>query len=310
MTSAWVGAVTGQAYQGRRRRGLAPWAPHGKTRDTLDRVLTVLYDDGDYWPLTARQLFYRLVGLFNYDKSEAGYKRLLDVLNRGRRSGLVPWEAIRDDGAVELAPDAFSGPRGFFNTVKAWAEDYRLDRQQGQPTRLEVWCEAAGMAPQLARVADPLGVPVYSGGGFDSVTAKHDAALRMVARVRAGFPSLVLHVGDYDPAGCAVVDSLADDLAAFCADLGAPGALRVERVAVTPEQVTRYRLPPGPAKLGPGGGMRETVQAEALAPADLAAELRAAVERYIDGDVLAAVLAREAGERARLEEWARLASTW
>lgn len=299
-TGAWVGAVTGQVYQGRRVRGLAAWRPHGRTRQALDHVLTVLDTDRAYWPLTARQVFYRLVGAFDYDKTEAAYKRLLELLNRGRRAGLVSWGAIRDDGAVELAPNIFGTPADFIDAVGAAAARYQLDRQAGQPARLEVWCEAAGMAPQLARVADPLGVPVYSGGGFDSVTAKHEAARRMVAWAAGGSGTRILHVGDFDPSGCAVVDSLADDLGAFCADLGAPGVVAVERVAVTPDQVERFGLPWGPAKAGPGGAMRRTVQAEALTPADLAAELQAALNRHTDAGARAVVLATEARQRAAL----------
>jgi mRNA interferase HigB len=36
--------------------------------------------------------------------------------------------------------------------VRQTAATLRLDRQAGQPRRLAVWCEAAGMVPQLSRV--------------------------------------------------------------------------------------------------------------------------------------------------------------
>jgi hypothetical protein len=37
-------------------------------------------------------------------------------------------------------------------------------------------CEAAGMAPQLARVAEPFGIGVLSSGGFSSLTDTHGFA--------------------------------------------------------------------------------------------------------------------------------------
>ena len=53
--------------------------------------------------------------------------------------------------------------------VVCWRVDnYRLNRQIGQPALTILACEAAGMVPQLARVAHLFGVPVLSGGGFDS----------------------------------------------------------------------------------------------------------------------------------------------
>jgi hypothetical protein len=55
-------------------------------------------------------------------------------------------------------------------------DNYSLNRQIGQPVYTLLGCEAAGMVPQLARVAHPRGVSVLSGGGFDSLTAKHDLA--------------------------------------------------------------------------------------------------------------------------------------
>jgi len=52
------------------------------------------------------------------------------------------------------------------------------------------WCEASGMVPQLQRIADPFGIGVYSSGGFDSVTAKHQ-----IARLWTGAPVTVQITG-------------------------------------------------------------------------------------------------------------------
>lgn len=289
--------VTGRRYTATRPRGLAPWRPHRGTARLLDDIGEVLEANAAYLPLTVRQIFYRLVGAYGYDKSDRFYKQVGEVLNRGRRAGLVSWAAVRDDSGTELAPNAFDDPDDFWRAVRRAAEEYRTPRQTGQPVTLEVWCESAGMAPQLARVADAYGVAVFSSGGFDGVALKFNAAQRAM---RQG-PTVILHVGDHDKSGCALVDSLADDLAAFCADMGAAGTVRVERVAVTPEQVIRYRLPTKPAAPGgPGGAMRETVQAEALEAATLADELRTAIDRHVDRGIMADNLRREGQHRAQV----------
>lgn len=164
-------------------------------------------------------------------------------LEHPRRSGMIPFEAIRDDGVVEARPDGFAGPRSFWSAVRSAADDYRRHRQQGQPRHVEVWCEAAGMVPQLARVSRPYGVPVFSSGGFDSTTAKYSAAKRILRR---DVPTVVLSVGDLDPSGTAMFDAAEEDVAAFVSDLdGTPPAFI--RAAVTREQVDFHGLPEKPA---------------------------------------------------------------
>src|SRR5690606_30299136 len=104
----------------------------------------------------------------------------------------------RDDGVVTSPLDHFAGQEDFLRHVRELGEGYTRDKLAGQPKHLEVWCEAAGMLPQLARAAEPYSVPVYSSGGFDSLTAKKRLADRIC---RIGKPTVILHLGDYDPSG-------------------------------------------------------------------------------------------------------------
>jgi len=283
-------------YVATRVRGLASWAPQHKTQVLLDQVGAVLVEYHDHLPLTCRQIFYRLVGRYGYPKDENAYSRLLEMLNRARRAGLIPFESIRDDGVTQEAAGGFHGMTGFWEAVRYTAEHYRRDLQDGQPYRVEVWVEAAGMVPQVARVAHRYGVTVYSSGGFDSLTAKYEAAQRAVSR-----HTVILSVGDHDASGWAVFDAAAEDVATMAEDRGAPtGAVRFERVAVTPEQIERYGLPEAPPKKtdNRGGWQQEgTVQCEALDPADLAREIERALRAHIDFDALAAVKEREKSER-------------
>jgi hypothetical protein len=148
-----------QAALTTRVRGFADWRPQSKTLALLDQVKAVLDEYADYLPLTGRQVFYRLVGAHGYDKTELAYSRLLETLNRARRSEIIPFSAIRDDGVTRLYPNAWDDPQEFLSGVKGMAERFRLDRQLDQPVRLFLLCEAAGMAPMLQHVGDPFGVP-------------------------------------------------------------------------------------------------------------------------------------------------------
>lgn len=57
-------------------RGFAPWRPQAGTHELLERVRAVLGEYEDYLPLTIRQIFYRLVGAHEYEKTEHGYSLL------------------------------------------------------------------------------------------------------------------------------------------------------------------------------------------------------------------------------------------
>jgi hypothetical protein len=149
------------------------WVPRAERRVLLDQVNQVLAEYLNLLPLTLRQIFYRLVGAYGYQKTEKASKRLGETLNKARRAGLVDMDAIRDDGFTSAAPVFFDDVDDFLATVADWAQGLRFDRQAGQQRRLALWCEAAGMVPQLERVAAPFSVGVYSSGGFDSLTDRH-----------------------------------------------------------------------------------------------------------------------------------------
>jgi len=136
------------------------WRPQQSTVDLLDQVNDVLAEYRDHLPLTARQIFYRLIGKHGYDKTEKSYSRLLNALVNARRSSIIDFTSIRDDGITSEVPHGYTGKDHFYEVVARSARVYRRDRQLDQAVDLEVWCEAAGMVPQMVRVAAPYGVSV------------------------------------------------------------------------------------------------------------------------------------------------------
>ena len=150
-----------------RPRGFASWNPQTNAQALLAQVDDVLKEYAEHLPLTCRQVFYRLVGAHSFEKTERAYARLCETLNRARRARLISMDAIRDDGGHSVMPSAWEGAEDFLSAVSSQADHLILDRTAGQRIRLIVMCEAAGMVPQLARVAEPYGLPVISSGGFE-----------------------------------------------------------------------------------------------------------------------------------------------
>ncbi|WP_137969732.1 hypothetical protein [Streptomyces antimycoticus] len=98
------------------------------------------------------------------EKTERDYKRMCEYVGMARRSGRIPWDVIRDDTQIAVdAPPSFLGPDDFWTAVEAAVDDYRVESQEGQPVRLQLRCETAGMVPQLVRIGEEFGIACFSG---------------------------------------------------------------------------------------------------------------------------------------------------
>jgi len=291
-----------------RVKGYAEWNPHKKTRVIMAQVKEILAEYYDELPLTARQIFYRLVGKYGYPKSENAAESLNNWLVRARRSRMIPFDSIRDDGASVMKGRFYSSEEDFFGYVQEEANGYERDKLANQHRDIRVYCEAAGMMPQLARVTHRYSVPVYSCSGFDSLTAKYDLAEAIAqAHTYRGRQTVILHLGDMDPSGETIFDAIRDDVYGFL-EVDVPhkrgeDIAIFERVALTEELVEEYNLPTDPAKESShsaGWGGRRACQLEALAPNVLANILGMAIEGHMDQDILKADREAEEEERRRI----------
>jgi hypothetical protein len=283
--------LLGGAERGKTRpRGFVPWKPQAVSRVLLGQVQSVLTEYAIYLPMTCRQVFYRLVGAHGYEKSEQAYQRLIEMLNRARRARIIAMDDIRDGGGqYDISALGYDDAEHFMASLRSQAECFRLDWQQGQLAKLVLACEAEGMVPQLESIAADYGVPLISGGGFESTTKRHEIARAIADEDRR---LEFLHIGDHDPSGAHLFLALAEDVQAYLADYG--GDARFTRLAVTPEQIDSLALPTAPPKASDHRAFEgETCQAEAIPPDVLAAIVREAIESRIDTKAYRNVLRRE-----------------
>jgi len=293
-----------------RPKGFADWNPNAETLALIGQVQEVLEEYHAQLPMTARQIFYRLVGAYNYSKTERAYKNLCEKLVRARRAQMIPFGHIRDDGVSEEGGDwGYASPAEFMEGLKESGRSYYRRTREGQDYRIELWCEAGGMVPQLARVAEPFGVGVYSTGGFSSVTVTYDIAQRALAD---DLPTVLLHVGDFDPSGESIFEAMTEDALSFYVGQSGGGRLadfeeefRAVRVALTREQVAEHQLPTAPAKSTDSRSrnwLDETCQAEAMPPDLLASTVRDALAEWTDMTQLEAVKEQADAERETIIE--------
>ena len=292
------GKVTARRENGRKRpKGYASWRPRVQTEDVLAQVDEVLSEYREYLPLTVRQIFYRLVGAHGYPKTEQAYERLGNYLVRARRARMIPFESIRDDSASVMGHLHFDGEDQFYAYVHRLGRSYTQDKLAGQGHAIRLHCEAEGMMPQMHAALEDFSVPVYSCSGFDSLTSRRELAKWFHASyVYEGKKPAMLHLGDYDPDGESIFESLVEDVWAFLTR-DAPGLVaRHEReelfvcVALVEEHIGMFGLPTAPAKKSSsrtknwaGAG---TCQLEALPPDELRAIVVGNVLGFIDTGVL------------------------
>lgn len=281
----------------KRPKGYAPWRPRVETEDVLSQVDDVLSEYRDYLPLTVRQIFYRLVGAHGFPKTEQAYERLGNYLVRARRAGMVPFEAIRDDSASVMTHQHYASEDAFYAYVHRLGRSYTQDKLAGQDYAIRLHCEAEGMIPQMHAALRDFSVPVYSCSGFDSLTARRDLAMWFHdSYVYEGKTPVMLHLGDYDPDGESIFESLVEDVWAFVSR-DAPGLVARHdrdslfvRAALVEEHISMFGLPTAPPKKTSSRTARwsgtGTCQLEALAPDDLQDIVVGHVLGYIDRGVL------------------------
>jgi hypothetical protein len=291
-----------------RPKGYAKWKPQRKTKVIVAQIKEILYEYRAALPLTGRQIFYRLVGAYGHPKTENFSESVSNYLVRARRSREILFESIRDDGASVLEGKFYNGEEDFYGYIQNEAKGYERDKLANQKRDIRVYCEAAGMMPQLDRVTRRYSVPVYSCSGFDSLTAKHDLAKSIAeAWTYRGRQTVILHLGDHDPSGETIFDAISEDVYAFL-EVDVPhkrpqDIAIFERVALTTEQIGRYDLPTDPAKESShsaGWGNRRACQLEALEPDVLARILADKIEEHMDLDILEADRKAEVDERRKI----------
>jgi hypothetical protein len=296
-----------------RPKGFIDWNPKPETQQIVTQVRAVLREYSQYGPMTVRQIFYRLVGNYGHDKTERAYKRLVEYLVKARRARMISFGAIRDDsGTTERGNAGYDSVVEFLESLADYSTRYTLDKTTYQPYHVELWCEAEGMVPMLAQIVSAYDVPVTGTGGFSSVTVTHRFAADVIRR---STPTVLLHVGDYDPSDESIFTSMCQDIGQFvAAHFGGYAHERTgvtddhegrrifipQRVALTAEQVETYDLPTAPPKATDSRSANwagETTQAEALPPDLLAQVVASAVEDWVDMDARVELQRRERQER-------------
>ena len=281
----------------------------------LDAILRIIEEQCDHWPLTVRQLHYRLLGpdapLKHASKPDSryvndckSYQAVIDVVGRGRVEGFIPWAAIDDDTRAVDENRAFYNLGEFFQQeTDNFLQGYWRNLLQSQPRHFEIVTEKRTLHRILAQVARAHTMPLTIMGGMNTLTPKK----KIFDRYRRSRKEklIILAINDLDPAG----DTIAKDLLkSFRRDFGIRD-IEVYKVVLTIEQVREFDLAPSMDAKENSSNYREYVERygttdawelEALAPGDLVDVLTDAIDELVDIELFNQEVDAEQADSAKL----------
>lgn len=176
------------------------------------RVVEKYQEQG--YRLTLRQLYYQLVSGDIIPNHDTVYKKMSGILDDLRYSGVIDWSAIEDRGRIPHLPY-------FANDIADAMEDiinaFRLDRQMGQDTVIEVFTEKDAISGILKRITDYFHIRLVVNKGYSSSSALHEAYKRFAGYIKSGKKVRILYFGDHDPSGLDMIRDIRERMLLFLA---------------------------------------------------------------------------------------------
>ena len=259
-------------------------------RETLYEIVE------EHAPITVRGVFYRATARGLVPKTETeGYRPVQRELVKMRREGLIPWGWITDGSRGVYGYRRYGDLGSYARQV---AGNYRKNYWMDSEEYVEVWLEKEALKGVVSPVVvGEFGLDLYVTKGQPSVTYLYEAAEQIA---EDGRPTSLYVFTDFDPGGLRIFDRVRRELGGFAPD----AELRVERVAVTPEQITEHELPtrPGKSKDSQAGRFAREhgegcVELDAMPPETLRGLVREAIERHMEPGRLRVMRLAEEQER-------------
>jgi hypothetical protein len=240
-----------------------------------------------------RQVHYQLVTRGAIAKTEQDYKSVCRLLVEMRRAGRVDYHAIADNTRWMRKPSSWLSLEA---ALEQTHRTYRRALWDDQSVYVETWLEKDALAGVLYQVMSTWDVPLMATRGFASLSFLHSAAEAIAASRRR---ACLYYFGDRDPSGVLIDRKIEQTLR----ELAPHATISFERVAVTEEQIARWRLPARPTKRTDSRARNfagDSVEVDAIPPRELRALCEHCITQHIDPTRLDATRRTERAERDTL----------
>jgi len=279
-------------------------------RDVLLPLVKETLEKFSGFVLTIRQLYYQLVSVQAFPNTVRSYKNLINALSEWRKAGLIPYEAFEDRSRTmhrfdkgERADDPMGWAYGYMNAGYMEARRYRLARWYGQPKRVIVGVEKQAQEQIFSQICENFAVDLVIVKGYSSLSYLQTVAESMKDEENDDRDVVVLYFGDHDPSGQDIPRSFAENLnALFGVDF------EIERIALNPDQVRRYKPLPAPVKRKDSRAKKfvsefgtSVYELDSLNPNITQSLIRSAIEAHFDRRIEAEREDLERKGRAKIE---------
>ena len=285
-------------------------------------------------PLTLRGIFYQLVSLDVIPNTKSAYKGLSRVLSRARYKGEFPWHLIKDETRPRFTLEIYEGyptralsEEELRKMLERYIESYmnvEVNPWQDQPYRIIFVLEKqALMDIVMSFIREVFKFGVYKLiviRGYDSATDIRQIAEYVRRIVSEKKKAVVLMLTDFDPSGEDITRDLRERVLRLVHN-GVEDKTIFEKVAVTLDQIEKYKLPSTPESAEEITKMQrdprfrkwkyglfrvELDALVALVPEEFKKILKAAIEKYFDWGIYEKVTKRREAElRKKAEEYRR-----
>jgi hypothetical protein len=239
------------------RSDRTPWSWTRLNVNRREDVLSVFNGLREYWPLTERQAFYRLISsgavtqAHWHQFSNPGrprvdvYQALGRLLKWMRIDEVLPWEAIIDETRVLTQKVGYASAEAFIDReLDSMLSGYSRCLASDQTNHIEVWIEKQALLRLVEPVADKYCRRVLCCKGYNSISFQADFYHRMEDAKAAGLQPVVIYFGDWDPSG---VNMLYSAMQTLGDELGLAG-VDYYRCGINPEHFAGLEADPVPLK--------------------------------------------------------------
>lgn len=289
------------------------------------RIVTINNIIEDYqsqgYKLTLRQLYYQLVSRDIIPNKVEEYTKLTTLLNKGRMSGFVDWDAIVDRTRNIKTPYYEYSTQ---DAVQRTINSYKLDRHDVQDNYIELWLEKDALSEIIYRATQPYGISLMVNRGYSSCSAMYQSYQRLAQEINNDKNVIIFYVGDHDPSGLDMIRDIRDRLSEMLiygtelqnnfddleqAQCWLNKKLQVKPIALTSKQVQEHNLIPNPAKLTDPRATKyveefgyTSWEVDALNPEILDTLVKKSILDYIDLDKHQEILDKEEEDKEKLED--------
>lgn len=235
-----------------------PWSWTTLNEHRAADILSVFNELKQWWPLTERQAYYRLISSNcskcdhwrqhgNPEKPYSDYYKTMGRLLKWMRiEERLPWNAIIDDHRTVTPKLGFENREEFIQQELGYLfEGYGRCMAQKQDRYLEIWIEKAALLHIVKPIADRFCRRVIVCRGYNSVTFQADFYNRAAEALNMGQVPTILYFGDWDPSGVnmlhAAIQTMQEELDLF--------GVEYYRCGINPDQFNN--IPADPVSIKP-----------------------------------------------------------